>query len=221
MNDCGIPIELAQIFVRCVLLFMVSIGGCLSIFLGWRLYKDSIISKVDGEFNAGDIKIRISAAGPGIVLAGFGAYLLLSVSQHRFESTTEIARPQSQAMPGNSYSRLEYNQTEKQNTHLAIWQAPVKTAAKKQPDLTAKNDEASKNPSHNCVLYRKITSNISGEDVVDLRKLQSGINSARKIIREKYLQNDASNNEDEISRQAIRSLNIIDELINESMELKK
>jgi hypothetical protein len=89
--DCNSNIEIAQILIRGALLLTVSAAGIFSIYLGWRLYRDAVVSKTIGAIEAPSFKLRFSAASPGVVLAGFGAYLVLAVAQHRFE--TETAAP--------------------------------------------------------------------------------------------------------------------------------
>lgn len=94
--DCQSTIEFAQIVVRGVLLALVSVGGMVSIYFGWRLYQSAILSQVEGEFSTQSLKFKLSAASPGVFLAAFGAYLLLSVSQHRWheqEVHEAIAKP--------------------------------------------------------------------------------------------------------------------------------
>ena len=60
--DCQSTIEFAQIVVRGVLLALVSVGGMVSIYFGWRLYQSAILSQVEGEFSTQSLKFKLSAA---------------------------------------------------------------------------------------------------------------------------------------------------------------
>lgn len=92
-SDCQTTIALAQIIVRGLLLSLVSAGGMVSIYFGWRLYQSAVLSQVEGEFSGHSLKVKLSAASPGVFLAAFGAYLLFSVSQHRWEDKEIIEPP--------------------------------------------------------------------------------------------------------------------------------
>jgi len=81
--DCQIFIPFFQIAARVLLMFMVSLGAILSIYWGWRLYRDVVVvSQVSGELEVKGLTLKFVSAGPGIVLAGFGAWLLSLVATH-------------------------------------------------------------------------------------------------------------------------------------------
>lgn len=111
--DCQSTIEFAQIVVRGLLLALVSVGGMISIYFGWRLYQAAILSKVEGEYSGPNLKFKLSAASPGVFLAAFGAYLLLSVAQHRWIETETreepLARPSAlTAAPWSFVQRVQH-----------------------------------------------------------------------------------------------------------------
>lgn len=80
--NCEYLIPLSQIVARVVMMSLVSLGAIFSIYWGWRLYMEAVQSKVSGEVQYKGIIIKFVSAGPGIVLAGFGAWLLSTVAMH-------------------------------------------------------------------------------------------------------------------------------------------
>jgi hypothetical protein len=80
--DCQNIIPLAQILARVIMMSFVSLGAILSIYWGWHLYKNGVQSAVSGEVESRGIALKFVSAGPGIVLAGFGAWLLSTVAAH-------------------------------------------------------------------------------------------------------------------------------------------
>ena len=64
---------------RASILVIAALAGILCIYLGWRLYKDAVISKSKGELEGTGFKVSITTASPGIFLAAFGIWLLLSI----------------------------------------------------------------------------------------------------------------------------------------------
>lgn len=91
-TDCLATIQFAQIVIRGLALLLVGIGGMVCIHLGGRLYLSAISSKVAGELSTQGLRVKLSAASPGIFMVAFGAYLLVTVAQHRFQDkrTEEI-----------------------------------------------------------------------------------------------------------------------------------
>ena len=60
-------------------------AGIFSIYLGWSLYRDRVASKTGGELSLRELKLTLTAAGPGVFLALFGAYLLVSIVNHKVD----------------------------------------------------------------------------------------------------------------------------------------
>jgi hypothetical protein len=73
---------------RAVSLIICELAGILCICLGWKLYIKAIASSTEGEFSGPGFKIRLAAGGPGVFLCGLGIWLLLSVANRPFETTT-------------------------------------------------------------------------------------------------------------------------------------
>lgn len=76
---------LALSFARSINLSLAIGAGMLCIFLGWKLYRDTVISKTSGDFSWGELRFKLSASGPGIFLVLFGAWLVFSVVSQRVD----------------------------------------------------------------------------------------------------------------------------------------
>lgn len=65
---------------RGINMMLVTLGGILSIYLGWKLYRDGIASSVESEMQHGDKwKFTMKALGPGVFFALFGMWILVTV----------------------------------------------------------------------------------------------------------------------------------------------
>lgn len=87
MNNAA-TIALTLAITRSVLLIICELSAILCIYLGWQLYVKAITSNTEGEFSGPGFKVKLAAGGPGVFLCGFGVWLLLSVANHPFETTT-------------------------------------------------------------------------------------------------------------------------------------
>jgi len=74
---------LALSHARSINLSLAIVAGMLCIFLGWKLYRDTVISKTSGDFSWGELRIKLSASSPGIFMVLFGAWLIFSVVSQR------------------------------------------------------------------------------------------------------------------------------------------
>ena len=74
---------LALSYARSINLSLSIVAGMLCIFLGWKLYRDTVISKTSGDFSWGEFRIKLSASSPGIFMVLFGAWLIFSVVSQR------------------------------------------------------------------------------------------------------------------------------------------
>lgn len=160
--DCDTTIELARIAVRGVALAMVSAGGILCVYFGFRLYQSAVLSRVTGELSGLNLKVKLSAASPGVFLAAFGAYLLFTVSQHRWiEQETEeraVQASASQATPRASVWQVQHS-------------SPAAPAA---PTCACP-------PRQKCLLYKttRVTSGIGGTSEVDAAALNEHLAAIR------------------------------------------
>lgn len=83
MECNGIDLILAS--GRVLVLVSGMVSGMICIYLGYRLYGEGIKSKSTGEFSFNSIKIAITAASPGIFLALFGSYLMVTIIHKQLE----------------------------------------------------------------------------------------------------------------------------------------
>lgn len=82
---------------RVVVLILGMCAGTFTIYLGWRLYKDAIVSQTSGELSYKSLKIVLAGGGPGVFLAIFGAYLLVSITGQKVDLSSAMAVPQASA----------------------------------------------------------------------------------------------------------------------------
>jgi len=96
-GNCSLnDIHLIQTIGRTLVLIFSTLGSIFSIYLGWRLYKDAMLSPVAGELEMRNIKLRLTAGGPGIFFAAFGMVLLsVLVTQHLAIEVRRDASPTS------------------------------------------------------------------------------------------------------------------------------
>jgi len=78
---------------RVIVLVLGMLSGTFTIFLGWRLYRDGVVSRAKGELTFKDLRIALTAAGPGVFLALFGAYLLWLIVSQPLELIDRTATP--------------------------------------------------------------------------------------------------------------------------------
>jgi hypothetical protein len=90
--QCDQLIDVILVLGRVIVLILGMLAGVITIYLGWRLYKDSVISKTSGEVNFKSIKIILTSGGPGVFLAVFGAYILITVLNQKVELSANEGR---------------------------------------------------------------------------------------------------------------------------------
>lgn len=105
LAQCASPalVDTALVFFRGTVLIACSAGGIMSIYLGWRLYKDSMLARTEGSAHFGNMKFRLISAGPGIFFAAFGMWLLTTLAQQQVQlddkdsirSPVKVGRPNS------------------------------------------------------------------------------------------------------------------------------
>jgi hypothetical protein len=77
--DCQSLIQVILAIGRVSVLILGMLAGIFSVYLGWRLYRDAVISKTTGELTYKTVKVALTATGPGVFLALFGTYLLYAI----------------------------------------------------------------------------------------------------------------------------------------------
>ncbi|WP_157966845.1 hypothetical protein [Pseudomonas sichuanensis] len=95
-SPCISPQLLAAI-ARCSVLIICAIAGLICIYLGWRLYKDAILSYTESEAKTSSFSIKIVSAGPGVFFAAFGMWLLVSLVNRPYQATVDYTPPSIQA----------------------------------------------------------------------------------------------------------------------------
>ena len=86
-----IVIDLVLSITRGSVLLICAFAGVLSIYLGWRLYREAVVSKTSGLLEFKGLRFRLIAAGPGVFLVAFGAWLLVHLVDHPLEMSDPVA----------------------------------------------------------------------------------------------------------------------------------
>ena len=99
-STCGSQlIDVIQTVSRGAVLVLCTLGAILSIYLGWRLYIEAVLSKASAAAEYKGMHLRLVAAGPGVFFALFGMIVLWVLvrgqSSITSETKTEAQRPAS------------------------------------------------------------------------------------------------------------------------------
>lgn len=88
-------LKLIVFIFRGIILILCTTGGLMSIYLGWRLYKDSMLSPTEGTAQFEKFTFRLVSGGPGIFFCAFGMWLLVHLVDRevRIESQKERMTP--------------------------------------------------------------------------------------------------------------------------------
>lgn len=78
MQACS-QIDLIIAVTRAIVLVICALSGSVSIFLGVRLYQQTISSRSSGELSAMGMKVVLKSSGPGLFLIAFGVIVLLAL----------------------------------------------------------------------------------------------------------------------------------------------
>ena len=73
------PLELAMTLavMRGVILVLTILAGCLSLYLGWALYRDGVKVLTRAEGSGSGFSFKVHTVGPGFFFIAFGAVLIL------------------------------------------------------------------------------------------------------------------------------------------------
>jgi hypothetical protein len=134
MNET-VSIALILAATRSVLLIICELAGVLCIYLGWKLYIKAVASTTEGEFSGPGFKLKLASGGPGVFLCGLGIWLLVSIANRPFETTTSEALPSAQTLTpsvpiGNATLRA-LAQTPMGSVYSATASSPISPAQKK------------------------------------------------------------------------------------------
>lgn len=100
--NCEDTIDMILTFGRVTILILGVLASVFLIYLGWKLYRDRIKSHTEASFSSKDLKVTLSSIGPGIFLALFGAYLLVSITNNKLGLTSATTRAISEKQPEQS-----------------------------------------------------------------------------------------------------------------------
>jgi hypothetical protein len=92
MDGCD-TVDFVVVASRSIVLIIAAAGGILCIVLGWRLYKDAILSKTEGSATLKHGRIKLAAAGPGVFFALFGMWLLVKLVDRPIQIGNTAAPP--------------------------------------------------------------------------------------------------------------------------------
>jgi hypothetical protein len=89
MPNCA-WVDLVIFGTRGAVLILIALGGILCIFLGWRLYRDTVSVRTAGELQAGGLRLKLVSSGPGVFLVGLGIWLLASVANRPVQTNENV-----------------------------------------------------------------------------------------------------------------------------------
>ncbi|MET3052119.1 hypothetical protein ABXV19_09865 [Pseudomonas alkylphenolica] len=104
-SPCITPQILAAL-ARSSVLVICAIAGVLCIYLGWRLYKDVVLSHTEGEAKTNRFSIKIVSAGPGVFFAAFGMWLLVTLVNRPYQMSADNAPVPEPRLSSFAYSEL-------------------------------------------------------------------------------------------------------------------
>jgi hypothetical protein len=89
--------EIASIIAvgsRGIVIVIATLAATMSIFLGWKLCKESGIQRTEGQATFSGLKVKLISAGPGVFFAAFGMWLLVSLVNRplQLERATEARK---------------------------------------------------------------------------------------------------------------------------------
>jgi hypothetical protein len=165
---------MALVLVRGLILVVAALGGCLSIYLGFRLYRDGMASQVAGEMShTGGWRLRLTAAGPGVFFAAFGAWLLVHVADkpmvNEVESSAVVAAPAPEA-PAPAATKGAFSRPADNEAHLILAQVVQKAPAQAAP------------PPYVCYLRTKRTARLFDGNSLTAERLRNDLDTAAALI---------------------------------------
>ncbi|MFZ5550820.1 MAG: hypothetical protein ACOZJX_19135 [Pseudomonadota bacterium] len=93
MADCA-NTDLIMFWTRATVLVITALAGVMCIYLGWRLYIESVRSSTQGEFEGMGFKFKLVSFGPGVFLAALGVWLLAGVANRPIQLEDREGPPQ-------------------------------------------------------------------------------------------------------------------------------
>lgn len=87
--NCEALTEVILSIGRVSILLIALLAATLSIYLGWRLYREKMKAPTSGELSWNGFKIALTASSPGIFLALFGAVMIVTIVNTRLTLGSE------------------------------------------------------------------------------------------------------------------------------------
>ncbi|MFM0351408.1 hypothetical protein [Paraburkholderia sp. RL17-347-BIC-D] len=129
MDACD-SVDLVVVAARSIVLIIAAAGGVLCIFLGWRLYKDAILSKTEGSAVLKQGKFKLAAAGPGVFFALFGMWLLVKLVDRPVQVGNSATSPQAELRGPTQFKRG--------GPHVPIYSTPYTWLNAAQPAISSR-----------------------------------------------------------------------------------
>lgn len=105
--------QIIMVLGRNLVLVIAALTGPLSIYLGWKLYRDSLPSSVQGEGTFNNWQFKLSAAGPGVFFAAFGMWIII----HLIGQQIEVNNADTISVPQKSNAVFDAGEFR----HRALW----------------------------------------------------------------------------------------------------
>jgi hypothetical protein len=168
--DCTSLVETILAIGRVTVLILGMLSGTFTIYLGWKLYRERVVSRSVGELNFKDLRIALTAAGPGVFLALFGAYLLVTVINRPLDLSQSLAP---EAVESDS-SEQKTNST-----------APV--GVEPQFFLTSSTSPAKPlaNAQNRCLIFRRTITLYSGDREITAADADSSLEVAFRVLHDR------------------------------------
>ena len=199
---CNELIEIILATGRVAVLIIGMFAGIFSIYLGWRLYRDQVVSRVNAQIKwKDDFKLVFGAASPGIALALFGVWLLVTIVQQRVDLSEAVPNRNVQTTkPSTSQASLA-RRMEGQYSILPVQSTPSSSGGSNASNTTTK-------PVPDCTIRIKSRRLYSGDDDLSSADVRSALETSLIELER------ARQSEMDISRikQLRRSISVIEQL---------
>jgi hypothetical protein len=170
-------IDVTMVAFRGIVLVGCAIGGILSIYLGWRLYADSMLAKTEGTAHFSNMRFRLVSAGPGVFFAAFGMWLLVSLSKQTVQLNDQVG------LPANSGS------TQAVPSPSGFSQMPPALSQPRFLRVQASSNQI--NSSNTCLVRKRSRSFFVGDQKINPKEISDDLSFAIQTVA-KQIDDDAS-----------------------------
>ncbi len=186
-SDNFMLLQLFAVGARSVVLVIAALAGTLCLYLGWKLYKDAVVSRTGGALETSSFKVKLAAASPGVFFVAFGTFLLVTLVNKPYK----VELDQDSCAPP-----IESFQKQSQETFLPTTPGPrdvylIRTAAESKPASStgsAANSQAkSMTPEcrRSCVIGRFAFQLLEGKEAKTLspEQVQDALQRATETLK--------------------------------------